>query len=311
MAHSFAIRRLPQSRHEEAALLLHRSLKTWYEKHLRQGYRFGDSARPFLLFPEMYAALDPGEELAAFDTSNRLVGICFVHPRETHVAVGILATDPDFVGKGIAKTLMQSALDRARRDQKPLRLVSSLLNLDSFSLYSRLGLVPHTIYQDIALSVPKDGIAVSAPPHSDRIRLARPQESEVIAELEFSLQGIRRAKDYAFFLANPSGSWKVWVSETPSGSLNGVLASSHNADWGMIGPGVAENENVAASLAWRALDARRGLDSVILVPSTASGLVRTLYKWGGRNIELHAAQSIPPAGPAHGVAFPTFLPESA
>jgi len=41
---------------------------------------------------------------------------------------------------------------------KPIRLVSSAFNLDSFSLYTRVGFVPRCVYQDIELTVPEEGI---------------------------------------------------------------------------------------------------------------------------------------------------------
>ena len=103
----------------------------------------------------------------------------------------------------------------------------------------------------------------------------------------------------------------MWVLEEVGGALSGVLVSSQHPDWGMLGPGVAKNPEGALALLWRALDARRGRTSVVLIPCVESLVVQSLYGWGARNIELHTAQStgIPPK--ARGLAFPTFLPESA
>jgi fructose-1,6-bisphosphatase/inositol monophosphatase family enzyme len=56
---------LAASEHDAVAVLLHRSLVSWYESKLGQGARFGDRPEPFRLIPEVYAALDPGEALAA------------------------------------------------------------------------------------------------------------------------------------------------------------------------------------------------------------------------------------------------------
>jgi GNAT superfamily N-acetyltransferase len=284
---------------------------TWYEKHLRQGDRFGTDFGPFRLFPELYARLDPGECLAAFDPADALKGLCFVHPRPTHISVGIVATAPEASGLGIARSLMQSVVERASRESKPLRLVSSLLNIDSFSLYSRLGFVPHTIYQDILFTVPAQGISCSPPAGARHIRAARKSDLSAVVELEFELQRIRRMQDYHFLFESHVGIWKVWISEEPSGTINGVLVSSEHPDWSMLGPGVARNPDIAAGLLWRALDSRRAQSSVVLVPSAESELVRTLYQWGGRNIELHVAQSLPATNHGQGIAFPTFLPESA
>jgi GNAT superfamily N-acetyltransferase len=298
--------------HDAAARLLHRSLVHWYESRLNQGARFGDSHEPFRLFPEVYEALDPGHAIAARDEVTReLLGVCFIHPRETHIAVGIVSSAPEAAGRGVARAMMQVAIERAQATGQPLRLVSSLLNLDSFSLYNRLGFVPHTMFQDLLLNVPADGMTAPPPPGIDRVRAARADESARLADCEHRLQGIRREKDYAFFLRNEVGDWKVWVAEDERGEVNGVLVASHHPACGMIGPGVAGDEAAAAALLWRALDQRRGSCAVFLVPSAATELVRTAYSWGARNIELHTAQIIGPIPQGRGVVFPTFLPETA
>ena len=284
----------------------------WYESRLGQGARFGDSHEPFLLFPEVYEALDPGECMAARDAqSQELLGVCFSHERETHVAVGIVATAPQSGGRGVARKMMEAVLEKARRLGKPVRLVSSLLNLESFSLYTRLGFVPGTIFQDLLLSVPEAGMTAPAPGGADRVRVARPDEAARMADFEQSLQGIRREKDFAFFLRNEVGSWRVLVFEREDGSMAGFLAMSTHPSFSMIGPGVSVDEDTAAALLWRALDDLRGRSMVFLVPCAAAGLVRTAYSWGARNVELHVAQTTAPGPPSKGVVFPTFLPETA
>jgi GNAT superfamily N-acetyltransferase len=311
MRKTFVISPLATGDHEEVARLLHRSLVDWYEKHLRQGSRFGDRHEPFLLFPQVYEALDPGQAITARNEDGRLAGVCFIHPRETHVAVGIVVTAPEAAGRGVARAMMQAAIDRARAADKPLRLVSSLLNLDSFSLYSRLGLTPHTMYQDLLFDVPEQGMRAPPPPGIEGVRLARAGEAVRLADFEHDLQGIRREEDYAFFLKNAVGDWRIWVRESESDGVTGVLVASHHPHCGMVGPGVARDEAAAAALLWRALDERRGSCAVFLVPCAAANLVRTLYSWGARNVELHVAQILGPIPAARGVAFPTFLPETA
>ena len=308
----FTLDALRPADHDEAARLLHRSLVHWYQSRLNQGARFGDSHEPFRLFPEVYEALDPGEAIAARDEATReLLGVCFIHPRETHIAVGIVATTPEAAGRGVARAMMQAAIERAQAAGLPLRLVSSLLNLDSFSLYTRLGLVPHTMFQDLLLNIPAQGMPSPPPPGIERVRPARADEAPGIADCEYRLQGVRREKDYAFFLRNEVGDWKVWVAEDSGGDICGVLVASHHPACGMIGPGVACDEAVGAALLWQALDARRGSCAVFLVPCAATALVRTAYSWGARNVELHAAQILGPTPQGKGVVFPTFLPESA
>ncbi|HBJ82819.1 MAG TPA: N-acetyltransferase [Verrucomicrobiales bacterium] len=312
MSFSISFGTLSAVDHEAVARLLHRSLVQWYESRLRQGAKFGDSHEPFLLFPEVYEALDPGEAVTARDTqTGEVLGVCFSHERETHVAIGIVATAPEAGGRGIAKQMMNAVLEKARSLGKPARLVSSLLNLDSFSLYTRLGFVPGTIFQDMLITVPEGGMTSPEPTGSNRLREARSDEASRIADFEKSQQGIRREKDFAFFLQNKVGSWRVLVSEREDGSLNGFLAMSTHPSFSMIGPGVAADEETAAALLWKALDSLRGKTLVFLVPCAAANLVRTAYSWGARNVELHVAQSTAPVSSAQGIVFPTFMPETA
>lgn len=296
--------------HEPIAKLLHRSLVAWYEEHLRAGARFGTSHEPFLLFPQVYEALDPGEGIAARGAGGELLGVCFVHPRETHVSIGIVATAPEAGGAGIARAMMEAAIARAAEAGKPARLISSLLNLESFSLYSRLGFVPHTFYQDVSLDVPEGGMTVPAPPGAGRVRLARSDEAARLADFEFQQQGIRRLPDYEFFLRNEVGSWQILVLDD-AGGLEGFLVCSHDPSLNILGPGVARDEPAATALLWRALQAQPGRNLVFLLPCASAGLVRTAYAWGGRNVELHAAQILGPIPQARGVVFATYLPESA
>ena len=296
---------------EPIARLLHRTLVHWYETRLRQGARFGDRHEPFTLFPDVYEALDPGECVTARTESGEIVGVCFSHERETHIAVGIVATSPDAAGRGIARRMMSLVLDKAERLGKPVRLVSSLMNLDSFSLYTRVGLVPEVIFQDMLITVPEQGMPIPAPAGVNRIREAGVADVPRIADFECSRQGVRREKDYAFFLRNEVGAWRLLVSEDEGGAVNGFLGMSTHISFAMIGPGVADDEETAVALLWKALDVQRGKTLVFLAPCMAAKLVRTAYLWGARNVELHVAQSTAPLAETRGIVFPTFMPETA
>jgi GNAT superfamily N-acetyltransferase len=312
MSPALDFRPLTPADYDATAVLLHRALVHWYQTRLGQGARFGDRPEGFRLFPEVYGALDAGHDVAAFDrATGALLGVCFVHPRDTHVSVGIVATAPEAQGRGIARAMLAPVVAAARARGLPVRLVSSLLNLDSFSLYSRLGFVPHTLYQDLALDVPAAGLAHPPPPGIERVApVTATAAAGELADLEHTLQGIRRERDYALFLDNRVGDWRVWASRDASGRLEGFLVASLHPACPMLGPGAAVDEAVAAALAWRALDAFRGRSVVYLVPSSAGSLVRLGYAWGAKNVELHAAQAVGAVTPARGVAFPTFLPET-
>lgn len=311
MSEHIAFTPLTAADREPVARLLHRSLVQWYESRLGQGARFGDSHEPFLLFPEVYEALDPGECVTARDSDGRILGVCFSHERETHVAIGIVSTAPEAGGRGIAKKMMSLVLEKARRLGKPARLVSSLMNLDSFSLYTRLGFVPGTTFQDLLITVPETGMVSPPPLDVEQVREARTEDVARIADFEFSQQGIRREKDLHFFMRNDAGSWRVLVSEDAKGRMNGFLGMSTHPSCTMIGPGVAADEQVAIALLWKALDGLRGRSLVFLAPCSATGLVRAAYDWGARNVELHVAQSTAPNPSARGIVFPTFMPETA
>lgn len=297
--------------HEPIARLLHRALVHWYESRLGQGSRFGDSHEPFMLFPDVYESLDPSECVTARTDSGEILGVCFSHERETHVSVGIVATSPDAGGRGIAKKMMLLVLEKAKRLGKPARLVSSLLNLDSFSLYTRLGFVPGAIFQDLLITVPDTGLTAVAPAGIEHVREAVWADAPRIADFEQSQQGIRREKDFAFFVRNEVGAWRLLVSEAADGSVNGFLGMSTHSSCTMIGPGVAADEETAIALLWQALDGMRGKTLVFLAPCAAATLVRTAYAWGARNVELHVAQSTTPVVGAKGIVFPTFMPETA
>jgi hypothetical protein len=54
----------------------------------------------------------------------------------------------------------------------------------------------------------------------------------------------------------------------------------------------------------------RGRWPFFLLPVECSELVRLVYKLGGRNVEMHAAQVRGDSPPFRGVSFPTFMPET-
>ncbi|MBM3874410.1 MAG: GNAT family N-acetyltransferase [Verrucomicrobia bacterium] len=300
---------LAVSEHDAVAVLLHRSLAGWYESKLGQGARFGDRPEPFRLIPEVYAALDPDEALAArAPDTGQLLGVCFVHPRPTHVSLGIVAVAPEAQGLGVARGLLTRALAEADARGVPTRLVSSLLNLDSFSLYTRHGFVPEEVYQDIVVPVPPDGLRL--PPGlrawtaeeqgpvgtgggARRVRAAKPTDAARITAYERARRGIARPADHALFLANRVGDWRVWVAEDDRGTLTGYLVASVHPHHRAIGPGAVDDEATAEALLLTALDSYRGGSVLVLAPAAAAGLVALLYALGGRNVELHVAQSRP------------------
>lgn len=304
------LRSLTANDWDALAALIHASLSVWYRKHLNIE-RFGPDPSPLRTIPELYEALDPGCCLVAEDEeTGRLAASVFYHPRETHWAIGIVNSHPDFGGRGVAKQVMEAVLALAKKDGKPVRLVSSAMNLDSFSLYTRLGFVPRMTFQDLKFTVPADGMPpLSA--HRYTIRPALMEDVPRLANVEFRLNGIRREKDYRHFVENRQKCWRLWLAERPDGSPAGFLACVVHPHSQMIGPGVVDDETAAAALLHTALDKEfRGRSVIGLVPVHCAELVQQCYAWGARNVEMHLVSVLGYAPPIQAVTFPTFMPET-
>src|SRR3954471_9417661 len=115
------------------------------------------------------------------------MGSCFYHPRETHVSLRIMDVHPDFAGRGVASHLLRFILAFADRAAKPVRLVSSAMNLDSFSLYTRAGFVPGAAFADMQVPAP---IAAQLKPielPNHRLRPATANDVVPMADLEMEL----------------------------------------------------------------------------------------------------------------------------
>jgi GNAT superfamily N-acetyltransferase len=293
----------------EVAELICVSTNTWYQVHARRRV-FSRGPAAAELFFDVYEALDPGCGLVAVSTRNgRLAGSCFYHPRPTHVSLGIMNVHPNYFGHGVARAQLGHIIDYARQQDKPVRLVSSALNLDSFSLYNRAGFVPQTIFQDLFLAVPADGF-----PHrtagDQHVRPAALADVPAIDRLETELVGISRAQDYRYFVDNREGFWHVSVYADDRGGLAGFLASLGHPEFTMLGPGLARTPEQAAALLRAELDRYRGRTVLFLVPAQCTALVQQMYQWGAKNCEIHFSQVLGRCPPVQGIQMPTFLPES-
>ena len=285
------------------------STNAWYRRN--RGFDvFTAGPDSCLLFPQTYEALDPGCCVVAADgESGRLMGSCFYHPRERHVSLGIMNVHPDFCGRGVASQLLRFITDFADRANKPTRLVSSAMNLDSFSLYSRAGFAPRALFADVM--IPPDAAARIGHPLRHRVRPARPDDVPAIVRLEETISHIRREQDFHFFVENKQGIWHTLVVENEAAGIDGVLVSVHHPGSHMLGPGVMRSDDVAAALIAAQLTHHAGRSPVFLVPLDRPALQRQVYDWGGKNVELHMAQCRGPYIPAAGVVMPTFMPETA
>lgn len=306
----FKLRTMEAADFDAVAELIFLSTNSWYRQHLGRGV-FGGRPEDCRVFCEVYDDLDPdcGLVLERSGTGT-IAGSCFFHPRETHVSLGIMNVHPNYFGHGIAGRLLAEIIGEAERRDLPLRLVSSALNLDSYSLYNRNGFTPFCIYQDLILSVPEGGLA-EVEETALRVREAHPGDLLAMGRLEFEVSGISRERDYCYFIENSTGIWKTLVAEDAEGRLEGFLVSSDHPACRMIGPGVMRGAAAAEVLIRAQLERFRGKTVVFLLPATERELIATAYALGARNCELHFGQVRGAIQPVTGIAMPTFLPETA
>jgi GNAT superfamily N-acetyltransferase len=305
----FRLRTMEQDDQTEVAELVCISMNAWCYLHGMQVGMFSGPAQTDV-FNQVYERLDPGHCVVAESEENgRLMGSCYYRARETHVSLGIMNVHPNHFGKGVAKALLDHVVAFQEQQGVPLRLVSSAMNLDSFSLYTKAGFVPRLLYQDLVLDVPASGLGVQVD-GAECVRDATLDDVDAIVELELDVSGISRRKDYRFFIENEQGFWHMSVYESADGRIDGYLASIGHPLFLEFGPGVARDEKAGAALLVSELDLYRGRTPFFLLPVECSELVRLAYRLGGRNTETHVAQVRGAAQPFRGVSFPTFMPET-
>ena len=295
------IRELQSNEWDRLAHLIFHSTNAWYQKNLNRRCFAGNDPAICRIFPEVYEALDPGCCLVA-DIGGTIAGACFYHPRETHVSLGIMNADPEFAGRGVARELLQKVI--ARAEGKPVRLVSSALNLDSYSLYNRAGFRPQSIFQDMFLPEGKP-----LPATSPKVRPAKMADVRAIVNLEEQVSGIRREKDWSFFLQDRDHQWRGMVFEN-LGEITGVLFSIDHPGSCMLGPGVMHDEEAAFQLIVAQLSTLAPRTPVFLVPAKAQRLTHRLYQLGARNCEIHLGQVLGKAQEIQGIVMPSFMPET-
>jgi GNAT superfamily N-acetyltransferase len=305
----FELRAMQDNEWSEVAALIYDSINTWYRNH---GFPeiFRGPKDVCRLFCEVYERIDPGRCLVAFDPQKGcLAGSCFYHPRTTHVSLGIMNVHPDYFGRGVGSQLLRRVIELADAEHKPMRLVSSALNLDSFSLYNRAGFRPHMVFQDMLLLVPETGLSIESP-GLERVRPATLADVPRMVALEREVAHIEREADLRYFVENPDGHWHASVIEAGGGSLAGFLVSIAHPAVHLLGPGVMRDAQDAVALIAAELDLHRGASAVWLVPCDCDHLVRTMYAWGAVNCELHFGQSRGAWTKPDGIVMPTFMPET-
>ena len=128
--------------------------------------------------------------------NGRILGSNFLLHADEVCGVGPITVDPTIQSKGVGRTLMQWAIDEARRrrgDRFTLRLFQEAVNTTSLSLYASLGFE----WRDAAaLMHPRPAEA-----DDPACRPATPGDLPAIAALSHRHHGISRASDAASLFA--------------------------------------------------------------------------------------------------------------
>jgi len=308
----YTIRQMRQDDRWDVAELICMSTNYWYQVHAFPMI-FPAGPRSTVFHFDTYHALEGSSGIVAVDAeTGHIIGSCFQHVRPTHVSLGIMNVHPNHARRGVAGALLREIVEAAQAAGRPVRLVSSAMNLDSYSLYNRAGFVTFAVYQDMTIRVPAEGLREPLAAAA-RVRPATLADVEAIGDLEREVSGIERPGDFRYFIRNTDGNWHVSVCEDAMqpGRLEGVLVSCLHAACNMIGPGAMRSSDAAAALLQAELNVNTGRAPVFLVPVSAVSLVRQAYAWGARNCELHFAQVLNGFQTrVNGIAMPTFMPES-
>ncbi|MCM8528986.1 MAG: GNAT family N-acetyltransferase [Lentisphaeraceae bacterium] len=291
----------------EVGRLIYSATNTWYENNGKAAV-FNCKPEDLSFFCETYEALDP-DCCLVIEVEGRIAASCFYHPRPTHFSLGIMCVHPDYYGRGLARKLLNRIIELSQAASKPLNLISSAQNIDSFSLYNKAGFTPKDVFQDMILPVPESGISFNEEELS-KVRPATFKDIPIMVDLEKEIHGQDHGKDLQYLINDTSGHWKCHVLEG-SNTIDGFLCSVNHPSSKIIGLGCMKNSDVALTLIKSHLNLFCGYSPLLLIPSKEKALVQSLLKLGAKNIELHITQSLSDNSPKiqNGLIIPTFLPE--
>ena len=305
------LRAMQSSDRWEVAELISVSTNFWYQTHGRPAI-FPGGPEASVVFFDVYEALDPGCGVVAVDTTTgRLAGSCFFHPRPTHISLGIMNVHPNHFGRGVAGQLLRHIIDRADREAKPLRLVSSAMNLDSFSLYTRAGFVPQVAFQDMFIAVPPDGLPRRIGRHAGRAGSHRHGHRRHGRGTEMDIAGISREKTFA--TSSPrtaSGTRRLLRARAENSTAFSFPAGTPAAT--CSAPGAADYADAMLPLvAAETQSASRPVASRYRAGAKARGSFRNSIAGAREIAKRTSAKSAVPPRRRTACLSPTFLPESA
>lgn len=300
------IRSMKPGEWDEVGELIFTATNTWYEQNGKATV-FNCKPTDLKFFCETYEALDSDCCLVA-EVGGKIAASCFYHPRPTHFSLGIMCVHPNYYGKGLARKLLSQIIELSKKANKPLNLISSAMNIDSFSLYNKAGFIPKNLYQDMILPVPECGFDFPDEELS-KIRPATFVDIPNMVMLEKEIHGQDHGKDLQYMINDTSGHWNCHVIEK-EGIIQGFLCSVSHACSKIIGLGVMKDCSDSLALIKSHLNYYRGQSPLLLIPAKEKQLVQALLNMKARNIELHISQTISGEDiEPSGIVLATFMPE--
>lgn len=227
--------------------------------------------------------------MAAID-NGRILGSNFLLHADEVCGVGPITVDPTIQSRGIGRTLMQWAIDEARRRRGPgvqVRLFQEAINTTSLSLYTSLGFR----WQDSAALMHPRPAAADDP----ACRPATPDDLPAIAALSQRFHGISRANDAAALLAMGLPAFVL----TRNGRIVAYQIST------LFGHAAAESPDDLLALAAHTARNVPPPMAVIIVPMSQPELFNTALARGFRTAKVLNAMAIGAYTRAPGPSFPS------
>jgi hypothetical protein len=219
-----------------------------------------------------YLDLDPQGCALAWSASEA-VGVGFAHVRGAATSIGPLAARPG-APPGVARALM-AELGKLASGSTSLRLFQDSFNPDSFGLYTRLG---YTV-ADVAPYLLAEQLAPAATAVPPAIRPLAPADLPQLERYDRIRTGADRRADLALLASTGGG----FVADGASpGSVDGYLFFRTLPARVVVGPGVAESQDVMADLVDAVAVALPGRAAVIRASAAAPTVLQRSFARGFR-----------------------------
>jgi hypothetical protein len=216
-------------------------------------------------------------------------GVGFAHPRGPATSIGPLAARPG-APPGVARALMK-ALGVVAAKSTSLRLFQDSFNPDSFGLYTRLGYA----VADVAPYLLTENL--EAPPAvAPEVRPFVLEDLAAIERYDRDRSGADRRRDLTLLATTGGG----LIHDKPQGGISGYLFFRALPARVVIGPALAESEEILAALVDGVAAALPGRAAVIRASASAPAVLRRAFARGFRvdhlgNLMVAGPYAAPPA----------------